>query len=185
MIIQNFDFDATLILAQQRASEMVANGLYSRFGLSNQGRIDKALLGCMGELAFEHWLQSKGYNYEVDREGFEDRNSDNYDFLIEDKKLDTKVAKKSTANPPNDNWTYGYPQEQNPASKDYVVVGWVDFIRKEVGFYGWITGVEVSRFPVVTKNSFAGYSYLTPNHEFKWGVMDKNFDTLFQRIFNR
>lgn len=185
MIVQNFDFDNNLAIARQRAEQMVNNGLYSRFGLSFNSRVDKALLGCMGELAFEHWLRSLGYEYQVDRDGFDERNSDEFDFLIEDSKIDTKVAKKSTANPPNDNWTYGYPQEQNPASKDFVVVGWVDYTRKEVGFYGWITGLEVSRFPVVTKNTFAGYAYLTPNHEFRWGAMNKNFELLFQRIFNR
>ena len=183
MIVENFDFDSNYQVAQQRAAEMVRNGLYSRFNLSNQQRIDKALLGCIGELAFEQVLIAGGHQYEVDREGFEGRNTDNYDFLIMDKKLDTKVAKKSTANPPNDSWTYGYPQEQNPASKDYVVVGWVDFPNKQVGFYGWITGVEVSRFPVVTRNTFAGYAYLTPNHEFRWGALNKNFTLLFQRIF--
>lgn len=185
MIVQNFDFATNLAIARQRAEQMVNNGLYSRFGLSNQSRVDKALLGCMGELAFEHWLQSLGHNYEVDRENFAERNSDEFDFLIEDKKIDTKVAKKSTANPPNDNWTYGYPQEQNPASKDFVVVGWVDYTKGEVGFYGWITGLEISQFAVVTQNTFAGYRYLTPNHEFRWGAMNKNFDQLFQRIFNR
>ncbi len=169
MIVENFDFDANYQIALQRAEEMVRNGLHSRFNLSRQERVDKALLGCLGELAFEQVLKNGGYAYEVDREGFEDRNTDNFDFLIEDKKIDTKVAKKSTANPPNDNWTYGYPQEQNPVSKDFVVIGWVDFVNKQMGFYGWITGVEVSRYPVVTRNTFAGYAYLTPNHEFRWG----------------
>ena len=185
MIIHNFDFDNNLAVSRKRAEQMVNNGLYSRFGLSFNARVDKALLGCIGELAFEYWLRSLGYEYQVDRDGFDVRNSDEFDFLIENSKIDTKVAKKSTANAPNDNWTYGYPQEQNPASKDFVVVGWVDYTRKEVGFYGWITGLEVSRFPVVTRNTFAGYAYLTPNHEFKWGAMNKNFDLLFQIIFKQ
>jgi hypothetical protein len=178
MIIQNFNFDANMALAKERAEQMVNDGLYSRFGLPYQNRVDKALLGCMGELAFEHWLISLNYEYQVDRESFKERNSDEFDFLIQGRKIDIKVAKKSTSNHPNDNWTYGYPQEQNPASKDYIVVGWIDYIKKEVGFYGWITGQEVSLFSVKTKNTFAGYPYLTPNHEFKWGDMNKDFQKL-------
>lgn len=71
MIVQNFDFDNNLAIARQRAEQMVNNGLYSRFGLSFNARVDKALLGCMGELAFEHWLRSLGYEYQVDRDGFD------------------------------------------------------------------------------------------------------------------
>ncbi|EJF09273.1 MULTISPECIES: hypothetical protein [Pontibacter] len=182
MLVQNFDFDANLAIARQCAADMVRNGLYSRFGLSEKERLEKAVLGCMGEYAFEHWLKSLGYTYEVDRAGFENRNADAFDFLIGGCKIDVKVAKKSTDRPPNDNWTYGYPQEQKPASKDYVIVGWVDFSRKEVGYYGWIAGKEISRFPVVTKNTFAGYSYRTPNHEFKWGALHKNFERFFQGV---
>ncbi|MBF8962816.1 hypothetical protein I0P70_06145 [Pontibacter sp. FD36] len=182
MLVQNFDFDTNLAIARQCAADMVRNGLYSRFGLSEKECLEKAVLGCMGEYAFEHWLKSLGYTYEVDRAGFENRNSDAFDFLIGGSKIDVKVAKKSTDRAPNDNWTYGYPQEQKPASKDYVIVGWVDFNRREVGFYGWIAGKEISRFPVVTKNAFAGYSYRTPNHEFRWGALHKNFERFFQGI---
>lgn len=185
MIIENFDFESNYQTARQRADEMVKNGLYSRFSLSKQARIDKALLGCLGELAFEQVLIRGGQTYEVDREGFEGRNTDNFDFLIQDKKLDVKVAKKSITRPPNDNWTYGYPAEQNPASKNFVVVGWVDLINKQVGFYGWITGVEISQFPILTQNTFAGYPYLTPNHEFRWGALNKNISLLFQKILNQ
>lgn len=185
MTVQNFDFDGNLAEAERRAEQMVNNGLYSRFGLSFRSRVEKASLGCMGELAFEYWLQVLGYDYEVDREGFEDRHSDEFDFLIGGYKIDTKVAKKTTANPPKDNWTYGYPQEQDPVSKDFVIVGWVDYTRKEVCFYGWMTGEEISRFPVVDQNTYAGYHYLTPNHEFRWGAMNKNFQELFDRIFNK
>ena len=183
MLVQNFDFDANLAIAKQCAADMVANGLYSRFGLTEKERLEKAVLGCMGEYAFEHWLKSKGYTYEVDRAGFENRNSDAYDFMIAGSKIDVKVARKSTDRSPKDNWTYGYPQEQKPASKDYVVVGWVDFTQKQVGFYGWITGREISHFPVVTQNTFAGYSYRTPNHEFKWGALNKDFGRFFQSVF--
>ena len=183
MLIEDFDFKLHHEKAHQRAVEMVNNELYSRFGLSKESRIEKALLGCMGELAFEQMLIKKNFLYTVDREDYKNRNSDEYDFLINNKKLDVKVAKKSTSNVPNDNWTYGYPSQQNPVSKDFIIVGWVDFTNRVVGFYGWTTGEAVNKFAVVNSNSYQGYKYLTPNHEFKWGELDKSFEQLFERIY--
>lgn len=180
MIVQNFDFDLELIEARRRATIMVQNGLYSRFGYSIEVRIDKALLGCIGEIAFQRFLEQSNIAFELDNGSFATRNSDDFDFLINNKKLDVKVAKKSTPNPPHDGWKYGYPAEQNPISKDYVVVGWVDFNKKEVGFYGWTTGAIVSRYPIVTQNGYKGYGYNTPNHEFPWGILNKNFTELFR-----
>ncbi|HLT56428.1 MAG TPA: hypothetical protein VK057_10015 [Bacillota bacterium] len=169
--------------ALQRARIMVENGLYSRFRLSYQERVKKAQLGCIGELAFEKFLQNLGIPYQLDREGFENRNTDEFDFSINNKIIDVKVAKKSTRNNPNDSWTYGYPEEQYPERKDFVVIGWVDFDKNEVGFYGWLTGERIARFPVVEQNSYRGYRYLTPNHEFQWGEMNKNFGMLFHEIY--
>lgn len=181
-MIVNINFETVTQEAQKRAEQMVKNGLYSRFNLSYQKRIDKALLGCIGELAFENYLKQNQVPYHVDQSNFEEVNSDEYDFLIGKKKIDIKVAKKSTSNAPNDYWTYGYPEEQKPFTKDYVIVGWVDFIQKQVGFYGWIYGAEISKYPVVKKNSFAGYPYLTPNHEFKWGSLNKNIALLIKNL---
>ncbi len=179
MIIEKFDFDAFKEVATQRAHRMVDNGLYSRFGLSRDARVDNALVGSMGELAFEYWLNSIGLDYKLDNGGYENRHSDQFDFLLGEYTLDIKVAKKTTVHRPNDKWTYGYPVEQKPESKDYVVVGWVDYAQKQVGFYGWITGKEISHYPVVTKNTYAKYAYLTPNHEFNWGALNKDFNILF------
>lgn len=173
MLINDFDFDVALQEARKKAQSMIQNGLYSRFSLNQEQRMDKALLGCLGEIAFEHYLKQKGVEYSLDQSDFGIRNSDEFDFLVKGKKIDIKVAKKSTPRPPNDNWTYGYPQEQKPITKDFVFVGWVDFLRKEVGFYGWMSGKKISQYKVVTHNSFAGYRYLTPNHEFKWGDLKK------------
>ncbi|MCP2043968.1 hypothetical protein [Pontibacter sp. HSC-36F09] len=64
----------------------------------------------MGEYALEHWLKSRGYTYQVDRAGYENRNSDAFDFLVASTKIDVKVAKKSIDRLPNDNCTHGYPQ---------------------------------------------------------------------------
>ncbi len=183
MLVKDFDFKMNYQKAHGRAVAMVANDLYSRFSLSKESRIEKALSGCIGELAFEQLLITKNLSYKVDRENYKDRNADEYDFLINGKKLDVKVAKKSTTNAPNDNWTYGYPSEQKPASKDFIVVGWIDFINQVVGFYGWTTGNVVSNLSIITSNSYKGYKYLTPNHEFKWGALNKNFEQLFERIF--
>ncbi len=183
MILKDFDFSLNYEKANHRAVEMVNNELYSRFGLSKEKRIEKALLGCIGELAFEQLLVEKKLTFTTDRKHYSDRNSDEYDFLMNGKKLDIKVAKKSTSNLPNDNWTYGYPNEQNPVSKDFIVVGWVDFINENIGFYGWTMGNEINKCPVVNTNSYKGYKYLTPNHEFKWGALNKNFEQLFEKIF--
>lgn len=182
MIVDNFDFKGNSADAREKAITMVENGLYSRFNLSNEERIEKAYLGCLGEYAFQQFLENLEIGYELDEGSFENRNSDEFDFLISDKKIDVKVAKKTTSSSPSDRWTYGYPQEQNPTSKDYVVVGWVDFNNEEVGFYGWITGKEIASFPVVERNSYAGYKYLTPNHEFEWGKLNKDFGELFRKI---
>ncbi len=181
-MIVAIDFEAIKNKAHIRASKMVSNGLYSRFGLNYQKRVAKALLGCIGELGFEEYLKQQNINYSKDDIDFTLRNSDEFDFLIYEKKIDIKVAKKSTHQMPNDKWTYGYPKEQNPATKDFVIVGWVDFNVKEVGFYGWITGRQISEYSIVTRNTFAGYPYLTPNHEFRWGDLNKNFDRLLSLI---
>lgn len=181
-MIVEVNFESVINEAKVRAEKMVGNGLYSRFGLSHNSRVEKAMLGCIGEIAFEEYLKKKGYDYNLDQTDFSESNSDEFDFLIGGKRFDIKVAKKSTNRPPTDAWTYGYPEEQRPMSKDFVVVGWVDFNNNEIGFYGWITGQEVSTFPVVTHNSFAGYRYLTPNHEFKWGAMNKNIKALLDSL---
>lgn len=175
MLLQKLDFDWLLQEATQKAKQMVDRGLYSRFKLSYQQRLDKAVLGCMGELVFEQLLKQKGIPYQLDTTDYSTSNTDAFDFLIRGKKVDVKVAKKTTIRPPADSWTYGYPQEQNPASKDYVVIGWIDMLLQQVGFWGWISGARISQYPVVTKNSFRGYPYLTPNHEFPWGALNKNF----------
>lgn len=183
MLVTHFDFDTNQRAAHIRAVDMVKNQLYSRFGLSEQARIEKAELGCLGEFAFEHYLRANHHHFQVDRRNFTNRNTDEYDFLIKGKKIDIKVAKKSTSSVPSDKWTYGYPADQHPVNKDYVVIGWLDFTKKEVGFYGWITGLRISKCPVVKMNSFKGYSYMTPNHEFQWGILDKNFGKLLQTIY--
>lgn len=178
LIVSPFPFKKMLKQAQQRATNMLRQGLYARFQLSEQERTQKALIGCMGELGFETLLQQQGVSYELDQTDFQYRQSDEFDFLINGKKIDIKVAKKSTVATPNDSWTYGYPQEQHPQQKDIIVVGWIDFERSEIGFYGWITGSQVAQFSVVTHNTYRGYRYLTPNHEFEWGALDQDFDQL-------
>lgn len=180
MIVQNLNFDQTVTLAKVKAEKMIENGLYSRFRLSDKERLDKALLGCIGELAFQQHLSNLRIPFELDHTDFQSHHTDEFDVKVNGAKIDIKVAKKTTANPPSDNWTYGYPQEQHPETKDYVVVGWVDFNRKEVGFYGWIRGEQIVRFKVVTRNSYAKYPYLTPNHEFKWGCLTKDLNEILR-----
>lgn len=45
MIVQDLNFDQTVAMAKAKAESMIQNGLYSRFGLSEKERLDKALLG--------------------------------------------------------------------------------------------------------------------------------------------
>lgn len=51
-------------------------------------------------------------------------------------------------------------------------------VGERAGFHGYIRGGAIARFPAVTKNKFAGFDYLTPNHEFKWGVLNKDLQGL-------
>ncbi len=176
------DFQAVFEKSRNKANLMLQNGLYSRFGMSDNLRFEKALIGCIGEFAFEDYLTKNFIKYNLDTTDFTKSNTDLFDFEVNNYKLDVKVAKKTTKSSPNDDWTYGYPKEQKPETKDYVVIGLVDFNLKKVDFYGWITGKNISNFDVVTKNSFAGYNYLTPNHEFKWGELSKDFSELFKLI---
>ena len=117
MIVQNLNFDQTVALAKAKAEKMIENGLYSRFRLSDKERLDKALLGCSGELAFQQHLSNLGIPFELDHTDFQSHHTDEFDVKVNDAKIDIKVAKKTTANPPSDNWTYGYPQEQHPKQK--------------------------------------------------------------------
>jgi hypothetical protein len=180
MIVRDFNYNEAKATALELANDMVKNGLYSRFSLNSKQRIEKALWGCLGELAFAHWLDQRGVIYQKDERSFLERNTDDYDFLISGKVIDIKVALKSTTNPPNDRWTYGYPQEQKPNQKDYVVIGWIDQKLQEIGFYGWTSGAQIAKRPVVKKNTFKGYDYLTPNHEFRWGLLNKDFEAFLE-----
>ena len=164
----------------QRKAAMLAQQLYSRFGYDDELRLEKAAIGCLGEAAFRHFLHSQRIPFQEDTTDFSQARSDAFDVAIHGKTIDVKVAKKSTPNLPNDHWTYGYPQEQHPASKDYVVVGLVDFTLGIVAFYGWISGAQISRYPVVTHNAYAKFPYETPNHECRYGDMNKDCAQLFR-----
>lgn len=178
MVVSGFDFDAALVQARARAKQMVQHGLYSRFGADDAQRIENATQGCLGELAFQHWLESQGIAYQLDEGGFADRNTDEFDFLVNGKKIDVKVAKKTTLAPPADYWRFGVPVDQHPGTKDRIVIGWVDYVRKEVGFYGWMPGSQVAACPVRDTNSATNVPYLTDNHEFRWGDLNRNFAQL-------
>ena len=178
MLVTDFDFDRARTQALAQAEQMLGNDLYSRFKLSREKRLEKAMLGTLGELAFEHVLVQHNIAFERDTSDFSKVRTDQFDFKINGKLFDIKIAKLTTTKPPSDQWTYGYPVDQDPASKDYVIVGWVDMVGERAGFHGYIRGGAIARFPAVTKNKFAGFDYLTPNHEFKWGVLNKDLQGL-------
>lgn len=178
MLIVKSEFKEMYAEAMTRAVKMVDCGLYSRFNLSKDKRVEKAAVGCLGEIAFKKILEICEVPYQTDEESYDNRNSDDFDYLVNGKIIDVKVAKKSTQNMPSDKWTYGYPEEQQPSRKDFIVVGWVDFKNEEIGFYGWIKGNQISNYEVVRENSYASYGYYTPNHEFPWGALNKDFSKL-------
>lgn len=177
-MIIDIDFDRALVQARRRAEEMVRRGLYNRFGTDFATRVEHAKIGCMGEIAFEELLRQKGITYHTDRDGFEGRNADEFDFEIQGYKIDVKVAK--TDKTPRDAWTYGYPQQQVGMEKDFVVVGWVSEQYRSIGMYGWILFNKILGFPLKEYNTFAGYKYQTPNYEFPWGSLNKDLDSLFR-----
>ena len=164
--------------ALRRGREMVENGLYNRMGFNYGQRINKAKLGCIGEAAFKRLLDEDHIDYETDTRTYRNRNSDDFDFKINGKIIDIKVA-KSEKNP-LDGWTYGYPVDQINHPKDYVVVGVVKESERAVKFYGWIRFDEISNYPQRTGNTFAGFNYSTRNYEFPYGDLNKDFDALWR-----
>ena len=177
-MIIDINFEESLKEARGRAEQMVLNGLYNRFDASIEKRIDRAEAGCLGEIAFEEFLKGKRVAFRTDRDDFKNRHADEFDFMVNGYKIDVKVAK--TDKPPIDSWTYGYPQQQIGMEKDFVVVGAVNYQRETVEMYGWIPFREIVKYPLKTVNSFAGFRYKTPNYEFPWGALNKDFDKLIQ-----
>lgn len=181
MIIE-IDFDYARQEASRRAERMVANGLYNRFGATYAERVEHATIGCIGEIAFEKLLMSRGIKYNTDREDFWNRNADDFDFEINGFRIDVKVAK--TNKNPSPRWTYGYPEQQIGMGKDYVVVGWVNESQRCIGMYGWISFDRISGYPLTEYNSYAGFRYQTPNYEFPWGDLDQNINSLLECVTN-
>ncbi len=164
--------------ALSRGRQMVSNGLYDRMGFSDGQRINKAKIGCIGELSFALLLDEKGITYETDTGGYANRNSDDFDFRINNSLIDIKVAKTSLL--PNDKWTYGYPVQQINHRKDYVVVGAVNEEERIVRFYGWIKFSDIKKFPITNENTYANFKYSTSNYEFPWGALNKDLDKLWE-----
>ena len=179
MIVQ-IDFESAEEAARKRAERMVAYGLYNRFGTNYENRVEHAKIGCIGEIAFEQMLTDRNISFNTDREDFEDRNADEFDFEINGFKIDVKVAKTNKS--PQNSWTYGYPLQQVGMEKDIVVVGWVSEQFRVIGMYGWLFFNQISSYPLKYFNSFAGFKYQTPNYEFPWGDLNQNFNELFQYV---
>lgn len=166
-------------LAEERAHKMLSNGLYNRFDNSYRLRFENAKTGCIGEIAFEQYLKSKGIPYQIDVD-FTDRRQDLFDFKIGNTTIDIKTAK--TKKPPLPSWTYGYPTEQFAMEKDYIIVACynpdVDLIR----YWGYISHDEIGRCKKTNSNSFAAFEYSTENFEFKYSQMNGDIDSLLERI---
>lgn len=181
MIIFNYSED-DLVKADGRAHVMVENGLYNRFGCDMQRRIDHARTGCLGEIVFERYLTEHNIRFEIDRDNFEEQNADEFDFEIDQVKIDIKVA--LTTRTPLPRWTFGYPVQQIGMEKDIVVVGWVNTERHEVGFYGWIPFEKIRQCQITNVNTFGHFRYQTPNYEFRWSALCHGFDNLLTALIN-
>ena len=172
------DYNSILPVAEERARQMIAAGLYNRFGATDEDRLMHARLGCIGELAFKDILDMRHIPYFLDTNIDEEHHTDNFDFKIGEKKIDVKVAK--TTRQPMPEWTFGYPQQQTYREKDYIIIGWINPNNGFMAFYGWMPFENILNYPVVEINSFANYRYYTPNHEFPWGDLNTDFNELFR-----
>ena len=82
MLVTDFDFDRARTQALAQAEQMLGNDLYSRFKLSREKRLEKAMLGTLGELAFEHMLVQYNIAFERDTSDFSKVRTDQFDFKI-------------------------------------------------------------------------------------------------------
>lgn len=181
---RDFDSEEYVTFAFEKAKKMVLeNDMYNRFNMSVNDRIKNAMLWIVWELWFQLFLSKIWINYELDDTDFTNHNSDEFDVKIWDFIIDVKVAKKSTKFSPNIKWMYGYPVNQNPWKKDYIVVGYVvvkDHIIEEISFYGWIYGNTVLEYPTSMVNSYSWQSYKTLNYEIPWWDLNWNFAQFLQ-----
>ena len=164
--------------AREIAVRRVDNGMFNRFGLTREERIDKAYIGALGEVAFENLLQDNYIRYTTDIHTC--NRPDDGDFFINNYSIDVKIAK--TYKDPTPYWMFGVPVGQNPQLKDYTIIGWWNPGMDEVHFYGSIDGANLGGRPVVNVNSFSGARYLTNNIEISWGELDQDFAGLLGNI---
>lgn len=127
---------------------------------------DDAFVGRLGELAFEEYLEKKGLKKGVNfvdnsREEFYDK----FDFKLTQsgKKIDVKAAQ--TELDPNYSWYFGYPEIQKPAKKDVIVLVYIILKKRIAIIVGYLTGKQVSEYPVTDHNTKANFRYQTPNHD--------------------
>ena len=164
--------------AREIAIRRVNNGMFNRFGLTREERIDNAYKGALGEVAFEQLLNNNGVEYRTDIHTCDE--PDHGDFFINNCSIDVKIAK--TYKTPMPRWMFGVPIGQNPELKDYTIIGWWNPTQNQIHFYGSIRGENLEGRPVVNFNTFTGARYLTNNIEITWGELDQNFDGLLGNI---
>ena len=181
MMIVEIDYENAESIALERAETMVRHGLYNRFHASHEERIERAKIGCLGEIGFEKILSDRKIAFETDREDFENRRADEFDFRVNGYKIDVKVAKTDLI-PDADEWKYGYPSEQLNREKDYIVVGWVSETNQRIGMFGWMPFSQIGTYPNRKSNTYAGFHYKTMNREFPWGDLNQDFEELFSII---
>lgn len=172
--------DAVKHAAWADAKEMLDNGMFSRFGLSDKKRREKAYVGRLGELAFQMLLEDNGIPFEP---GTYDpqRHSDNGDVLVNGYVIDVKTARTFKEASPS--WIFGYPLQQHPEEKDGIVIANLANQDSEIRFFGIISGENVARCPLSSSNSYSGEDYMTENYEISYGNLDPEVLSYIWEVF--
>ena len=166
--------------AWKYAQEMLRNGMFSRFGLSEKQRMDKAYIGRLGEIAFEIFLDDNGVYYEPGTYNPK-THSDNGDVIINNYSIDVKTAR--TSRDATSGWVFGYPVEQKPSDKDAVIIANLTNNDSELRLFGIISGFDVSNCPISQSNSFSGASYMTQNYEIPYSQLEPDILSYIETHF--
>lgn len=158
------------------ARQRMAAGLYDRFGLDDEQRLENAFIGALGEVAFEAALIERDVPYRT--EIHEELGVDAGDFFFEHPEIageadvDVKIAKTQRAWRPA--WEFGIPVNQRPADKFGIVIGNWNPATDELTFVGSMRGADLRGRPMVRRNTH-GTHYMTPNVELRYAELDETF----------
>jgi len=153
--------------------------MFDRMGFDDRKRAEAIAIGIYAELAFKLWLDDLGIPYAYGGDDQAAEGADQYDFLIGGRTFDIKCAK--TEREVASHWEYGYPVDQNPQHKDFVVVANFNPRTMIVLFYGYIHGAHIASFPKKSDNK-AGVAYSTLNYNFPYTALDRDILSLLRSL---